>query len=139
MQHYREYTKQEDTEMTFVRYYPRTNEQQKPLETWSPAADVVEKDNGYLLEIDLPGFSKSDFSLKVDENVLTITGERKHKTPTDEKLYRFYERPWGVFKREFRLPEHVDAGKINATYENGVLTLEMVKKEEAKPRTIAIS
>jgi HSP20 family protein len=125
--------------MTFVRYYPRTNEQQKVMETWSPAADVLETENGYILEIDLPGFNKTDFSLKVDENVLTITGERKHMTPSDEKLYRFYERPWGVFKRAFRLPEQVDSGKINAAYENGVLRLELVKKEEAKPRTIAIS
>jgi len=125
--------------MTLVRYYPETNEKKKALETWTPLADVVETENGFVLEIDLPGFSKTDFALKVDESVLTITGERKHQTPPDEKLYRFYERPWGAFKRAFRLPEQVDAGKINATYENGVLKLEMVKKEEAKPRTIPIS
>jgi len=125
--------------MTFVRYYPKTNDQEKAIETWTPAADVVENDHGYLLEIDMPGFSKSDFALKIDENVLTITGERKHTEPENNELYQFYERPWGTFKRAFRLPDNVNMGNINATYENGVLRLELTKKEDAKPRTITIS
>ena len=125
--------------MTFVRYYPRTLTQKNTAREWTPAADVIEHENGYELAIDLPGFNKADFDIKIDDGVLILTGERKHDEPEKENLYSSYERPWGSLIRSFRLPEQVNPETVNATYENGVLKLELAKREEAKPRIVAVS
>ena len=125
--------------MSLVRYYPLTKRHSRASEGWRPAADVVEHENEYILSIDLPGFEKNDFNLKIDDGVLTLTGERKPEEPGNEKYYRYVERPHGRFTRSFRLPDNVDAEKINATFHDGVLELHIIKKEEAKPRTITVS
>ena len=125
--------------MTLVRYYPLTAALSRVSDEWRPAVDVVEQENDYVLSIDLPGFERSDFNLKVDDGVLTLSGERKREELGDEKFYHSYERPHGRFTRSFRFPDNVDPEKIDAVYHNGVLELKLVKKEEAKPRTIKVS
>lgn len=128
--------------MKLVGYYPGigyANSIQHRADTWKPAVDVVEEKDKFTLEIDLPGLKKEDFKLTVDQGVLTISGERKSKTSEDENLYRNLERPGGTFERSFKLPENVNAEKIEASYIDGVLKLELAKKEEAKPRTIKIA
>ena len=128
--------------MKLIGYYPGigyANSFQNRADTWKPAVDVVEEKDKFTLEIDLPGLTKEDFKLTVDQGVLTISGERKSKTSEDENLYRNLERPGGTFERSFKLPENVNAEKIEASYIDGVLKLELVKKEEAKPRTIKIA
>lgn len=125
--------------MTFVRYYPRTFRETRNARSWTPAADVIEHEHGYELNIDLPGFSKSDVTITIDDGVLTLTGARAHAEPEKDNLFRSYERPWGSFTRSFRLPDEVDPDQVNATYENGVLKLELTKREEAKPRMITVS
>ena len=127
--------------MTLVKYYPVTRKRYSGYNadnTWTPAVDVIEHTDGFVLEIDLPGFKKNDFTLKVKEGVLTLSGERKLEKPADEKLYRYYERTYGAFERSFKLPEHVEDNKIKASYKNGVLKLDFPKKEETKPRSIHI-
>ena len=127
--------------MTLIRYFPvsRKGYANQSLEkSWTPAIDVIENADGYVLELDLPGFKKSDFTLTVKESILTISGERKRIEPEDEKSYRYHERQFGVFERSFKLPEYVDGEKIKASYKNGVLKLELSKKEDIKPRTIQI-
>ena len=106
---------------------------------WSPDVDIVESEDKFTLEFDLPGFKKDDFTINVKEGVLAISGERKIEVTEGEKYYRHLERQSGTFERSFRLPEYVGGGKIGASYKNGVLKLELPKKEEAKPRTIKIT
>ena len=105
---------------------------------YHPSVDIVETGEAYALEFDLPGFTKEDIKVAVDEGVLKVSGERKRNVERDERYYRHFERPEGMFNRSFKLPDHVDGESIKATYTHGVLRLELPKKEEAKPRTIEI-
>jgi len=105
---------------------------------FTPAVDVVENEDAFTLDFDLPGFGKDDIRITVNEGVLTVSGERKREVEDDEKYFRYFERTHGRFSRSFRLPDHVDGNAVTATYRNGVLTLEIPKKEEAKPYTIEI-
>jgi len=112
-------------------YSERTNELVTPV-------DIVETDAAYLLEFDVPGFGKDNINVTVNEGVLTVKGERKRTVDASEKYFRYFERPEGTFGRSFTLPSHVDASALKATYSDGVLRLEIPKKEEAKPHTIEI-
>jgi len=123
--------------MTLVQLYP-TTEARRRADAWNPATDIVENADGYSITIDAPGFAKEDLTVKAHEGVLTISGERKSAEASDEKYFRYYERPSGTFERSFRLPDHVDSETINGSYENGVLTLELKKREEAKPHLITV-
>ena len=125
--------------MTLVQYYPRNEHTARHTNHWVPAADVTEHENNYTLEVDLPGFEKADFTLKLNDGVLTLSGDRKRDEHENGKYYHSYERPAGTFTRSFRFPDDVDTAKVNATYENGVLTLQLEKKETAKPRSIKIT
>jgi HSP20 family protein len=109
------------------------------MRRWSPAMDLVETDDHYVLRADLPGVSEGDVPLEVDENVLTISGERKseHKE-TNEGYYRV-ERAYGSFSRTLALPEGVDADSINANFDRGVLEVQIPKPEQRKPRKVEIS
>ena len=105
---------------------------------WTPAVDIYETSDAYVLHADLPGLKKEDIEVQVLENQITIRGTRKRAYPTEEKGFRRYERAEGRFERNFRIREGIDAGKVEATFENGVLTLSLPKPEEAKPRQIEV-
>lgn len=105
---------------------------------WAPAMDLVEKDQSYELTADLPGLSQDDVSIEVEDNVLTISGERKHKTEQKEGNFYRAERAYGSFSRSVTLPQGVDPDQINANFENGVLRLEVPKPAQKKPRRIEI-
>ena len=109
------------------------------MRRWSPAMDVVETDDHYVLRADLPGVSEGDVKIELDENVLTISGERKsaHKE-TKEGYYRV-ERAYGSFSRMLTLPEGVDADGISANFDRGVLEVKIPKPEPRKPRKVEIS
>jgi HSP20 family protein len=106
---------------------------------FSPAMDVVENDDGYLVSIDLPGVDKKDLEISVADNVLTIKGEKKDAGERkDGKFYR--KESWeGSFQRTLSLPHGVDAGKIDAKMRDGVLAISLPKSEEAKPKQIAVN
>ncbi|MBN1292207.1 MAG: Hsp20/alpha crystallin family protein [Candidatus Latescibacteria bacterium] len=123
--------------MTYVRLVPGT-ETRRIQTTWNPGADIVESKDGFALTLDVPGIAKEAINVKVHEGILTVSGTRKRSEIEDEKLFRYYERPDGSFSRSFRLPDFIDSDSIKASYENGVLKLEVQKKEEAKPHTITI-
>jgi len=128
--------------MTLARYYPGLKNVYRTIDrnnVWNPAVDIIENNDIFLIEIDLPGFKKSDFTITVKEGVLTLNGERKRKESEDGEHYRYFERPVGTFERSFRLSENVDGEKVKASYKSGVLKLELPKKEETKPRTIQIT
>lgn len=104
-----------------------------------PSADVYETDNEYVFEFELPGFTKEDVKVKVEDNVLTVSSEiKEEKKEEKDKSYHIIERRYGSFKRQFSLPENVDVANIDAKFENGVLELKVQKKEEEKKRAIDV-
>ena len=106
---------------------------------WSPETDIYETETDLVLQADLPGFSAKDIDIVVENNVLTIRGERQFEaTVQPEGLHRM-ERSYGKFSRSFTLPAIVDGQKIQASYKNGVLSLTLAKAEQARPKRIQIA
>lgn len=105
-----------------------------------PAIDVVEKDKEFLLTAELPGMNESDIDISLSDNVLTIKGEKREEREEKKKDYAWSERRYGSFMRSFPLPSSVDAARIEASYQKGVLSVVMPKNPEAenKQRKIAI-
>ncbi|HEW93009.1 MAG TPA: Hsp20/alpha crystallin family protein [Thermotogaceae bacterium] len=109
------------------------------LETdFIPAVDVYETDNSINLDIELPGLDKKDVKVKVEGNVLTISGEKKTEHEKKDRNYRVIERSYGKFERSFMLPDIVDTNKIKAKFEKGILKIELPKKEEAKEKVVDV-
>lgn len=105
---------------------------------WAPLMDIEETKDEILVKAELPGMRKEDVKIQINNDVLSITGERKREEETREKTYHRIERAYGKFQRMIRLPTEVDATKVKATYESGVLTVKLPKSEQAKPKEIAI-
>ena len=99
-----------------------------------PAVNIKERDNAFVLEFSVPGFKKDDFNIELDNDVLTISSEVKASDETKGGRFTRKEFSFSAFKRAFTLPETVDGGKINATYESGILKVTVPKKEEALPK-----
>jgi HSP20 family protein len=104
-------------------------------------AEVIETDDELRFDIELPGIRQEDIELTLENNVLTVTGEKKLEQSQDRKEsdYRLFERRYGRFQRSFTVPPTVRGEQCEATYDNGVLTVRLPKTEEAKPRRIEIS
>ena len=115
------------------------NGRRTALRGWTPAMDITENENEYVLKADLPGLSEGDVNVELDDNVLRISGERKseHEEKTDG-FYRI-ERTTGRFSRSLTLPEGVSADGIQANFENGVLEVHIQKPEQRKPQKVAIT
>ena len=109
------------------------------LSTWSPATDVQETDTDLRVHVELPGLSKKDIKVNLDNGVLSIQGEKQHASEDKEQRYHVSERTYGRFARSFTLPSEVDAEKIKAGLENGVLTLTLPKVKAATPQAIEIA
>ena len=128
--------------MSYVTIFPKTGtktENNRVNSAWSPNVDIIEGDDAFSLEFDLPGYEKENINLTVKEGVLTVSGERKLRDSENGKYFSYFERPKGAFSRSFRLPDHIDAEKISSSYKNGVLAVDIKKKEEAKPYQIKIN
>jgi HSP20 family protein len=105
---------------------------------WRPLADVSESKDGFTVKVELPGTKQEDISVSVEENVLSVKGERKRETETTEEGYSRIERVYGSFERQFTFPATVDMDRIHAAYRDGVLEIRLPKKEEAKPKTVKV-
>jgi len=105
---------------------------------WAPAVDIYETDDAIVLEAELPGMNEKDIEVKVEDNVLSIKGERKFEQERKEENYYRMERYYGTFQRSFTLPSNIDTDKIKAEYKKGILKIEMPKKEQAKPKQIKV-
>ena len=101
--------------------------------------DIYENGDNLVLKAELPGINPDDVEIRVEDNTLYLKGERKFEKEVKEQNYHRVERSYGTFTRTFSLPNSVDADKVAANYKDGVLTLTMPKKEEAKPKTIKIN
>ena len=105
---------------------------------WAPLVDITEDDKEYLIKAELPDVKKEDIKLTVDEDVLTITGERKYEKEEKGKKYHRVERAYGSFMRSFTLPEDADGAKVSAECKDGLLKVHLPKSEKAKPKSIEV-
>ena len=107
--------------------------------TFAPAVDVYEDEHTVVLKIDAPGIDEKDLDVRVENNTLTVHGERKFEKEEKEENYRRIERQYGRFTRTFSLPPTVSAENVQANYEQGVLQITLAKKAEAKPKQIKVN
>jgi HSP20 family protein len=108
------------------------------LRRWIPPMDLVETEDSFVLKADLPGLTESDLNLEVEDNVLTISGERKAEHEDKHEGYVRVERAFGSFRRSLTLPEGVEPDAVKASFDNGVLEVRVPKPEQRKPRKVAI-
>ncbi|MBX3295979.1 MAG: Hsp20/alpha crystallin family protein [Acidobacteria bacterium] len=107
--------------------------------SWSPNVDIYEDENRLFVEAELPGMNRDDFEISVENNVLTLKGERKFEKKTEGDNYHRVERAYGSFTRQFTLPQTITAEGATADFENGVLRVALPKREETKARKIEIN
>ncbi len=109
------------------------------LTSWAPAVDIHETENEVVLKADIPGVNEKDIDVRVENNTLTVRGERSFNSEVKEDNYLRIERTYGSFSRSFGLPTTVNTEAIKAEYKNGVLTVEMPKRAESKPKQVKIN
>jgi HSP20 family protein len=107
--------------------------------TWSPAVDIFETEGEIVVKAELPGMERKDITLHLENNVLSLRGERKFEKETKDENYHRIERSYGAFSRSFAIPATVDEEKIRAEYKDGVLNIVLPKKEQARPKQIKIA
>ena len=115
-----------------------TSRQMTALNTWTPVVDIYEDENAFLIKVELPEVSREDVKVNLDNNVLSISGERRLENEEKRDGYHRVERVYGQFFRSFTLPPNVNAEAIKAEFKDGILRLSLPKKEEAKPKQIEV-
>ena len=108
------------------------------IANWAPPVDITEDDKEYLVKAELPEVKKEEVKVTVQDNVLSITGERKFEKEEKGKKYHRVERAYGKFERTFTLPDGADASKISAEFKDGVLKVHLPKSEKAKPKAVEV-
>lgn len=117
----------------------RDRDEEISLGAWIPPVDIVEEKDRILMTAELPGFKESEIEIQMEGTVLTLRGERKTEVEREGRTYHRVERSYGQFVRSFTLPNNVDRDRIKASFSNGLLQIELPKREEAKPKQIKIS
>jgi HSP20 family protein len=130
---------QDQVNRLFEDNFTRDRSGHADLATWAPSVDIYETENELVIKADLPDVQDEDIDVRVENNMLTIRGERKFEKDVNEDDYLRVERAYGPFMRSFSLPNTVNSESIRAEYRNGVLILQMAKREESKPKQIKIS
>lgn len=115
-----------------------SGEESWSLATWAPACDIYETDTEIVVKAELPEVMKENVYVSINNNLLTIRGERKFSEETKKENYHRVERSYGEFERSFTIPSFVDANKVNAEFKDGVLRVTLAKREEAKPKQIEV-
>ncbi len=131
-------TLQDQINRLFNDAFERTGEQSN-LSAWAPAVDIYETEHELVVKADLPDVDPKDLDIRVENNILTIRGERKFEKKVNEENYLRVERAYGSFARSFTLANTVNTDAIKADYQNGVLTLTIPKREEAKPKQVKVN
>jgi HSP20 family protein len=106
--------------------------------TWTPSVDIYETENSLILTAEVPGVDESNIEIKIEDNTLSLNGERLFEKETTEENYHRIERSYGSFYRSFTIPRNVDQEKIRAEHDNGVLRITMPKKPDSKPKTVKV-
>jgi HSP20 family protein len=120
------------------RFFEPFGEESWSVTTWTPSCDVYETDNEIVVKAELPDVKKENIQVNLENNMLTIRGERKFEEETKKENYHRVERSYGEFMRSFSLPPFADPNKINAEYKDGVLRITIGKREEAKPKQVEV-
>lgn len=116
----------------------RSEDKELSASTWAPAVDIFETESELMMTVEVPGIDEKDIEIKIEDNTLTLKGERKFEKETKKENYHRIERSYGSFYRAFTLPNSIDPDKIQAEHENGVLKITMAKRQELKPRKVKI-
>jgi HSP20 family protein len=125
--------------MTIVRWDPFRDFGFTAPSTWMPPVDIFQTgDHELVLKAELPDMAREDIDINIENFVLTIKGEKKVSNDVKEEQYHHAERRYGTFSRSFSLPQTVDPNRVSAEYKNGVLTVRLPLREEAKPRSIKV-
>jgi HSP20 family protein len=119
-------------------FAPFSGETELSTRAWAPAVDIYETDADIVLKAELPGVDPKDVEVRVEDNTLYLKGERKFEKEVKEQNYHRVERSYGTFARSFSLPNSISADKAKAEFKDGLLTITMPKREEAKPKTVKI-
>jgi len=119
--------------------YPEGREEALTTSTFAPPVDVYEDEHSITLKIEVPGMDEKDIDVRLENNTLTVHGERKFEKEEKEENYRRVERQYGSFTRTFTVPNTVDAENVTANYDKGVLKVQLAKKSEAKPKQIKVN
>lgn len=119
--------------------FSRGSDELSTTGTFVPATDVYEDEHNITLKLEVPGVSEKDLDIRLENNTLTVRGERKFEKEEKEENFRRVERQYGTFVRSFTLPSTVDSDNINASYDKGVLSITMPKRAEAKPKQIQVN
>lgn len=125
-------------EEPFATFMPFAPSGEEFLSTWTPACDIYETEKNIVIKVELPEVEKKEVVVSLENNLLTIRGERKFNEETTRDNYHRVERRYGHFIRTFTLPTFIEASKINAEFKDGVLNLVLPKTEEAKPKLIEV-
>ena len=118
---------------------PEGHDESLTTTAFAPPVDVYEDEHNITLKIEVPGIDEKDIDVRIENNTLTVHGERKFEKEEKEENYRRVERQYGSFTRTFTLPSTVDAEKVEAHYDKGVLKVRLAKKAEAKPKQIKVN
>ena len=114
-------------------------EDEVTLAAWAPPVDIAEEKDRILITAELPGFKENEIEIQTENGMLTLRGERLFEKESDGKSFHRVERSYGQFVRSFSLPNNVDRERIKASFRNGLLEVELPKREDAKPKTIKIT
>jgi HSP20 family protein len=120
-------------------YGPESGNEALTTTNFAPAVDVYEDEHNVTLKIEIPGIDEKDVDVRIENNTLTVHGERKFEKEEKEENYRRVERQYGSFTRSFTLPTTVDFEQVQANYDKGVLKIKLPKKAEAKPKQIKVN
>jgi HSP20 family protein len=120
-------------------YSPEGPEDALTTTSFAPPVDIYEDEHNIILKLEVPGIDEKDIDVRIDNNTLTVQGERKMEKEEKEENFRRVERQYGEFTRSFTLPSSVDPGQVTAHYDKGVLMIKLAKKAEAKPKQIKVN
>ena len=129
---------QDEVNRVFSSSFNRGGDNELMRGAWSPSVDIYENKDHIVMEAELPGMRPEDVDISIENNVLTLHGERKFEKKDEQDNFHRVERSYGSFTRSFTLPPTVTSENIDASFDNGVLKLTLAKREEAKPRRIEI-
>lgn len=131
---------QDEMNRLFMTSLPRSFSQEEMASGgWSPSVDIYESENEIVLEAELPGMRREDFEVSIENNVITLKGERRFEKKEEGDNYHRVERSYGSFTRSFSLPRTVSAEETSADFKNGILRVSLPKREEAKARRIEVT
>ncbi len=136
---FREVASMQNRLSSLIQDYDRSNSQDVTAASFAPPVDVYEDANKVVLNLEIPGVKQEDLDIQVEKNTLSVRGERKFENEQKAENFHRIERRFGTFYRSFSLPATVDTESIHATYDAGVLRLELTKKAEAKPKQIKVN